>query len=86
MTKQAIIALAATLTALSIPSIASAQAIVFPPSYSWSQLESTSFPTEAPASVQTQTNRGRIPSGRTASGNPSVSARALGVKIIEPSA
>jgi len=58
MTKQAIIALAATLTAHCIPSIASAQAIVFPPSYSWSQMDSTSFPVEAPASVRNQTNRG----------------------------
>ncbi len=59
-TKTPIIAVAAILTALVVPSIASAQAIFLPSSYAWNQMETTSVPADAHASVSKPMRHSRL--------------------------
>ena len=50
-TKTSVVAVAAVLTALAVTSIASAQAIFLPPTYTWDQMETTNVPADARASI-----------------------------------
>jgi hypothetical protein len=53
-TKAKIAAVAAIVTSLALPGIASAQqAIFYPPSYTWDQTQSTNLPSDAQGSVLT---------------------------------
>jgi len=58
-TKTNIVAVAAILATVAVPSIAWAQAIVLPSSYAWSQMETTNAPADAHASVLAPTRHRR---------------------------
>ena len=46
-TKTHIVALAAILTTLAVPGVASVQAMLLPSSYAWEQMETTNVPVDA---------------------------------------
>jgi hypothetical protein len=53
--KTNIVAVAALLTTLAVPGIASAQAMFLPSSYAWNQIETTNMPADLRASVEAGT-------------------------------